>query len=220
VELIDDFGIDEQTAIEFTEYMRKFPILYDDIANIIKQHIVKKNPVILDVGMGPGLLSYAIAKKISGSIIVGLDPVHEMVHYAYHKSQNRFSVVQGISERMPFCAGSIDVVVSRFSLPYWTNPQQSFQEINRLLHNDGLVILDVLNKDYSKLKLSLIKLRMYLRGAPGTIIQYHLESFKLALDFDSLITMMKNVGFTIESPNQRGNEWHYNVIALKNDNAL
>ena len=93
------YGVNEDTAQSFTKYMRKYPELYTAVADIVVEQLNKKNPVIIDVGMGPGLLADAISRKVSGAMIIGIDPVDQMVHMATEESQGRFSVIQGISEK-------------------------------------------------------------------------------------------------------------------------
>jgi ubiquinone/menaquinone biosynthesis C-methylase UbiE len=209
------YGVNEDTARSFAKYMRKYPELYTAIADIVTKQLKKKNPVIIDVGMGPGLLADAISQKVSGAVILGIDPMDQMVHMAAEKSQGRFSVIQGVSEKLPLHDESIDVVLSRFSLPYWTDPQQSFKEMFRVLRPQGFVILDVLNKQYSKVKLALIKIRMYLRGAAGTVVRYHLDAYRSTYSFDEVSHMLEGAGFSVILLKEKTFNWHFMIIAQK-----
>ena len=107
------------------------------------------------------------------------------------------------------------MVISRFSLPYWSDPQRSFNEFFRVLKKDGLIFLDVLNKDFPKFRLWLIKLHMYLRGAGGAVVRYHLDSYKMAYSYNEVVLFLKNAGFSNISPGDAGVEWHYMLSASK-----
>lgn len=209
------YGVTKDTAAAFTVYIQKYPALYTEIADIVQKQIKKKNPVIVDVGMGPGLLSAALSKKIPESFIIGVDPVDQMVRIAVRASHGHYSVIRGVSEQLPLSTDSVDVAVSRFSLPYWADPHQSLIEMFRVLHPQGFVILDVLNKDYSKVRLALIKLHMYLRGAAGEVVRYHLDAYNLAYGISEVYRMLEKTGFFIVSPKENAFDWHFMVIAQK-----
>lgn len=209
------YGVDEHTSLKFAEYMKKFPELYTEITQLIAQHITTKNPIILDVGMGPGLLLDEICKIFPDSVVVGVDPSDPMLKFAYKEGKNAYSVVKGISENLPFCTQSVDVIVSRFSLPYWSNPQQSFNELFRVLRKDGYLIMDILNKEYSSLKLALIKFHMYLRRADAKVVRYHMDSYDIAYNFKELSSFLEHAGFSVNSTDKVRKNWHYFVTASK-----
>jgi ubiquinone/menaquinone biosynthesis C-methylase UbiE len=209
------YGVDKDTAQSFADYMRKYPELYTAVADILAEQLWKKNPVILDVGMGPGLLEDVISRKVPGASIIGIDPVDQMVQLAARESRGRFSVIQGISENLPLCDYIIDVVVSRFSLPYWSDPQQSFNEMFRVLCPQGFVILDILNKEYSKVKLNLIKLRMYMHGAAGTVVRYHQDAYRSAYCFNEVCHMLEEAGFSVITQMDTTFDWHIMIKAQK-----
>jgi ubiquinone/menaquinone biosynthesis C-methylase UbiE len=215
VDSIIQYGVDEHTSLKFVEYMQKFPELYTEITELIAQHITNRNPIILDVGMGPGLLSEAIRRNIPDSQVVGVDPSDTMLKIAYERGKSAYCVVKGISENLPLCTQSVDVIVSRFSLPYWSNPQQSFNELFRVLKKDGTLILDILNKRYSPLKLALIKFHMYLRRADARVVRYHMDSYDIAYDFNEISSFLEQVGFSNILADDVRKNWHYYVFASK-----
>lgn len=209
------YGVDEHTSVKFAKYMKKFPELYAEITQLIAQHITNKNPIILDVGMGPGLLSDTICNKFPDSQVVGVDPSDTMLKIAYKDGKSAYSVVKGISENLPLCTQSVDVIISRFSLPYWPKPQRSFNEFFRVLRKDGSLIMDILNKEYSPFKLALIKFHMYLRRADARVVRYHMDSYDIAYNFKEISSFLEHAGFSRISPDKVRKNWHYFVIASK-----
>ena len=215
VDSIIQYGVDEHTSLKFAEYMKNFPELYTEITELIVQHITNNNPIILDVGMGPGLLSDAIRRNIPDSQVVGVDPSDTMLKIAYREGKSAYCVVKGISENLPLCTQSVDVIVSRFSLPYWSNPEQSFNELFRILKKDGTLIMDILNKRYSPFKLALIKFHMYLRRADARVVRYHMDSYDIAYDFNQISSFLEQAGFSSKFEDTGRKNWHYFVIASK-----
>lgn len=91
---------------------------------------------ILDIGCGVGQL-FAASPGLHGKRLVGLDIDHDCLAYGHHQF-TYIAFVNGSAERLPFRAGSFDLLVSRVSLPY-TDMRKSLGEANRVLRADGRV---------------------------------------------------------------------------------
>ena len=91
----------------------------------------------LDVGCGAGLSTAALAPLARRA--VGLEPIPTML--AHHRTvapQARFVI--GQAERLPFAAGSFDLVTAAGSLNY-TDLPSALAEIARVLTRDGTFLL-------------------------------------------------------------------------------
>src|SRR5512135_971701 len=121
--------------------MKKFSDLYVALAKCVKNQTTLPNPHILDLGCGPGLLSVEILEQIPKATVIGIDPLIKMLMLAKENTKTSttqiFEPLLGVSEKIPLKSNSIDVIVSRFSLPYWEHPQESFSEMNRVLKPKG-----------------------------------------------------------------------------------
>ena len=99
----------------------------------------------LDIGCGTGRLEIELT-KISQLQIIGLDINPSFAGFARKKVCDA-----GLSERVKFLAGdvhylpfgdnSVDLIISRGSLPAWTDRVRAFQEIYRVLKTDGIAFL-------------------------------------------------------------------------------
>jgi hypothetical protein len=210
--------LNEKTAESFSDYMKKYPELYINLAEIVKTNIPKKitNPVIVDLGVGPGLLSKEMIKLIPNSKIIGIDPSDIMLKIANKNVINdRFQTKNGISENIPLENNTIDVVVTRFSLTYWKDPRDSFKEISRILKPNGKFVLEALNKKYSKLKLFTIKIHMIFKSAGLDVIRYHSDSFKTAYTISQVETLLNNSSFKIIHKESKKDDWRYIIVTEK-----
>lgn len=214
-----EFLIDNKTAEEFAIYMKKFDDLYKYLAAIVQKHTPLSQPFILDLGVGPGLLAIQIFRKIPQATIIGLDPLIKMLQLANEKAENshfqKFESVIGVSENLPLKKNSIDVIVSRFSLPYWTEPIKSFKEMMRILKPSGKVILEALNSEFPKWKLFLIKIRMLFKRAGRDVTRYHIDAYKFAYTIEQVEQFFTDVGFTICLKEGKKNEWKFIIVAQK-----
>ena len=211
--------IDIDLAKNFSEYMKRYPELYINLARIVKNNITKSSPVIVDLGSGPGLLSLEIFKLIQKSTIIGIDPSIEMLNIAKENTLKKefksYKILQAKSENIPLKDSIADVIISRFSLTYWKEPDISFNEINRVLKPKGKLILEALNKDYPKGKLLLIKLQMILKSAPKETIKYHIDAYDQAYSIDEVQKLLENTNFKILDMKGNIKSWKFIIIAEK-----
>lgn len=91
---------------------------------------------ILDIGCGIGQL-FVASPRIHGKRLVGFDIDSDCLAYG-QRQFNYITYVNGSAERLPFQAGSFDLLVSRVSLPY-TDIRRSLCEANRVLRVNGRI---------------------------------------------------------------------------------
>jgi ubiquinone/menaquinone biosynthesis C-methylase UbiE len=95
----------------------------------------------LDVGCGGGYLGLEVA-KISGLNLYLLDQSPEMVAIAQanvneHATTGKVKIMQGDVAAIPLPEQSVDLVVSRGSIPFWKDLSAAFCEIYRVLKPGG-----------------------------------------------------------------------------------
>ena len=211
--------VDDKTAEEFAAYMKKFSDLYEYLASVVERHSSSSHPFILDLGAGPGLLSVEIFRKMPQATIIGIDPLIKMLQLANGNVKNAdfqtFEPVIGVSENIPLKNNTVDIIVSRFSLPYWTQPNKSFQEMMRVLKPGGKVVLEALNRDFPTWKLWLIKIRMLFNRAGRDVTKYHVDAYKLAHTVQQVEQFFTEAGFTISEKEGKKNEWRFIIVAEK-----
>jgi ubiquinone/menaquinone biosynthesis C-methylase UbiE len=211
--------LDETTVREFAAYMKRFPELYAHLAQMLKRRVSVSHPLILDLGAGPGLLSAEILRQIPDATVVAVDPLETMLDLACTQAKQvvggTFTAVQGVSERIPLKDRSFDGIISRFSLPYWPQPEESFQEMHRVLKPGGIVVLEELNNDFPRWKLSLLKVRMRTRGAGRNVANYHVEAYPQAHTIEQVQQFFMSNGFFVVETEGTRIEWRFIVVAQK-----
>ena len=116
-----------QTAESFTAHMKEFPEMYENLVDLLYKQLPRdrKSSLILDVGCGPGLLLKTLQQHLSQSVILGIDVSSEMLKIAHASLSeiNDSTVFLSLasSEYLPFKDQHVDVIVSRYSLPYWSH---------------------------------------------------------------------------------------------------
>ncbi len=211
--------VEDATAEAFSAYMKKFTDLYRTLARITCSYSASLTPLIVDLGVGPGWLSVEIHRVCPKAMVIGIDPLLKMLQLAKENTKvadfYAFEPMQGLSEYIPLKNETADVIVSRFSLPYWKQPEKSFQEMRRALKPGGRVVLEALNRDFPSWKLSAIKIRMMLNRAGRDVTKYHIDAYKDAHTIDEVVRLFTDAGFSIlEKVGKRG-EWRFIVIAEK-----
>lgn len=97
--------------------------------------------ICLDVGCGGGYLGLALA-RITRLNFVFLDKSQEMLGYAEENIASgclkaRASTLLGEVQAIPLPDESVDLVISRGSVPFWDDLTTAFREINRVLKAEG-----------------------------------------------------------------------------------
>ena len=217
----NNLSIDNKTTEKFAWYMKKYPTLYENLAKIIKKNLPQllSKPLIVDLGAGPGLLSAEIRKLMPETNVISLDASVKMLEmaekHAFKDDFRKFAVILSMSENIPLKSNSVDIVVSRFSLPYWEQPEASFAEIFRILKPGGRVVLEALNKDFPKWRLFLIKLHMFINMAGRDVIRYHIDAYEIAYTIEQVWRFLTDAKLSIIGKEGNKKDWKFTIIAEK-----
>lgn len=159
---------------------------YDDVA--LLQHeigqrllerleLIKLQPQrILDVGAGTGVLSLALAQRYKNSEVIALDLAPAMLKQArkrqgqWHRWFGKQRFICGDAEHLPFSDNSVDMIISNFAIQWCGDLDQAFQEFQRVLKPEGLLMFTTFGPD------TLRELRQAWRQADQTQA-VHVNSF-------------------------------------------
>ena len=110
--------------------------------------------VAVDLGCGPGYLVVEMAGRAPALHVTGVDLSEEMLteaeDYARHHDMGQaVSFRKGDVHQIPFADGSVDLVVSTFSLHHWSDPVAVLDEVDRVLRPGGSFLVFDLRRDLS-----------------------------------------------------------------------
>jgi len=100
---------------------------------------------VLDLACGTGEWLRRVAETTPEARLTGIDIAPNMVERARSKLQSypQVSVQGGDAHDLPFADDTFDVVVSASTFHYFTHPHVVLEEVGRVLHPEGrLVLLD------------------------------------------------------------------------------
>lgn len=98
---------------------------------------------VLDVGCGTGYLLRQLAARAPRAVeLAGLDPAPAMIEAAQAiAGDERLRFGAGAAERLPYPAGTFDLVVSTTSFDHWADQAAGLRECARVLTPGGRLVL-------------------------------------------------------------------------------
>lgn len=106
----------------------------------------------LDLGMGPGWIPIEIKKLFPSASVIGVDPSDAMLRIARDNIDSSglsgIDITSGQAEKIPVDSGSVDLLLSQFSLHEWEDLDKGFSEIFRVLKPKGTLVIRAWNKSY------------------------------------------------------------------------
>lgn len=109
---------------------------------------------ILDIGTGPATIPLHLKRFFPDASITGLDVSPDMLAEAMKHNQRQGKVLNllaGDGTFLPFADGSLDGVLSFFTLHHIDMPTPFFKEVNRVLKPDGFFLLIDFRRDMQPL---------------------------------------------------------------------
>jgi len=113
---------------------------------------LKQEGKAADLGCGPGDLVLEMAGLAPGLHITGVDLAPEMLAQAAARAEesgvgDRVGFRLGDAQQLPFPDGSLDLVISTFSMHHWSAPVAVFDEVARVLRPGGAFVIFDLRRD-------------------------------------------------------------------------
>ncbi len=135
-----DNGNSEINADRFLGYAKLYensrPVIPETAIEIMLNYLDKQPEIIVDLGCGTGLSTYAWLGKCKN--IIGIEPSEDMIKIAKSKSGNiRFIKAYAHETGLP--DNMADIVVCSQSF-HWMNPQDTLHEVNRILCDNGIFV--------------------------------------------------------------------------------
>ena len=199
-----DQGIQGEFNVDIYDQMQRW--LRDkgwiETKDIIKSGITKG--IALEIGPGPGYLGLEWLKNTQGTTLKGLDISADMISIAERNAEgyglsDRVEYVHSSGDKMPFDDEKFDAVFTNGSLHEWSDPENTFNEIWRVLKKGGRVFISDLRRDM----FFLIKWFLWINTKPKGIRFGLISSINAAYTPDELEELIK--GTKLESCVVSGN---------------
>ena len=130
-------------SYDFFNHFFSFGVDYYWRSRLVKETHVSKDLLVLDVATGTGDVAFSIAPKAKH--VTGLDIASEMIKIANQKNNKKkfenIDFLVGDGERLPFNDGSFDIVTIAFGFRNIANQEKAIQEFNRVLKDNGRLLI-------------------------------------------------------------------------------
>ncbi|MCX7570488.1 class I SAM-dependent methyltransferase [Tumebacillus sp. DT12] len=112
---------------------------------LFRSGVIQNGGAVLDLGSGPGWISFIMKQFCPQAVITGVDISDEMVkasaEFAAEQGLQDISFVQGDAMELPFADNSFDMITSFAVLRLVPEPAKAIQEAYRVLKPGGLMYI-------------------------------------------------------------------------------
>lgn len=167
---------------------------------------------VLDVACGTGYGSRILAQ--TARRVIGVDRCGETIKYCRSRHQaDNLEFFQMDCSHLAFPASSFDVLVSFETLEHLKDPERFIMESNRVLKDDGLLIISTPNKEYFSL---------YTKGKnnPFHYKEFTRKEFKEIISDNFIFEQMLGQRFFAKNDVPLLSEFTENIIDYGNDHFL
>ncbi len=181
-------GIEDMEDMSMEELSDSFKLRlkeYQKFVNFLVEELgIKGNSNILEIGPGPGWITILLVKKEPKLRVTGLEISEDMIRVA-----NKNAEEEGVSDNIKYIKGdakkmdlfeknSFDAVISHDSLHHWENPTIVFNEIARVLKDNGKFCIRDGRRDIGLGAKFIFNIVKYLRLISKTMSYYWGTSIK------------------------------------------
>ena len=141
---------DHEHAAEFDQRAAKSEIRAELSEKLVDALALQGDELVLDLAAGTGRFARAVAKKLKGGRVVGVDEALAMLRVGHEHEEPipGYSQTAGEAGALPFKPNTFDRAFVSFSLHHFGKPAIVAREILRVLKQRGLfVVLDPVVKE-------------------------------------------------------------------------
>jgi ubiquinone/menaquinone biosynthesis C-methylase UbiE len=100
------------------------------------------NPLIADLGCGPGVSTFELAHRLPRATLVGVDVAQRMLRQAARRQRSeRIAWLRGDAAHLPIASNSLDACTGHSFLYLVANPPGVLEEARRVLKPGGRLVL-------------------------------------------------------------------------------
>jgi len=131
-------------ADTYDNTVEKQMVLFTEM--LIRDLQIPKNPIVLDVGCGTGIATFALTKKVQGKgKFYGIDISQKMINLARAKTvslgYHNVEFCKGDAEQLDFPESSFDLIVSNQTFFFLSDKQKALNEMFRVIKPMGQTAL-------------------------------------------------------------------------------
>ena len=151
-------------------------------------HMIKRMGVtsgkVLDIGTGSGTLAVGLCKELPNVSAIGLDISNLILDIAQENAEknnlsSRVTFIEGNAEDMPFEDNTFDSIVSSNTLHLIENPLKMFNEMDRVLKDEGKFFISDFKRSFFSLISGHIKSAYKPKEIEKILNQSQLKKWKI-----------------------------------------
>ena len=187
-------GVDQVAAYAAADFSAGDEVTIDRIHSLIAERPLGNNPVVVDLGCGPGNITLLLARLLPEARVIGIDGADRMLELARQRAADQGLAIEFLHQDLRQIRGlKADLVVSNSLLHQLHDPLLLWRVTSQLANRGCRVLHRDLRRPESMDELNHLQ-TLHLPDAPGVLLQDFRASLRAAFEPAEVADQLRMTG--------------------------
>ena len=187
-------GVDQVAAYAAADFSAGDDVTIDRISSLVADRPLGNNPVVVDLGCGPGNITLLLARLLPEAMVIGIDGAERMLALARQRAADQGLAIEFLHRDLRQIQGlKADLVVSNSLLHQLHDPLLLWRVTSELAKRGCCVLHRDLRRPESMEALNHLQ-TLHLPDAPEVLIQDFRASLRAAFEPSEVVDQLQMTG--------------------------
>ena len=187
-------GVDQVAAYAAADFSAGDDVTIDRIRSLVAERPLGNNPIVVDLGCGPGNITVLLARLLPEATVIGIDGAERMLELARQRAADQALAIEFLHRDLRQIKGlKADLVVSNSLLHQLHDPLLLWRVTSQLANRGCRVLHRDLRRPESMDELNHLQ-TLHLPDAPEVLIEDFRASLRAAFEPAEVVDQLRITG--------------------------
>ena len=187
-------GVDQVAAYAAADFSAGDDVTIDRIRSLVAERPLGNNPIVVDLGCGPGNITVLLARLLPEATVIGIDGAERMLELARQRAADQNLAIEFLHQDLRQIKGlKADLVVSNSLLHQLHDPLLLWRVTSELANRGCRVLHRDLRRPKSMDELNHLQ-TLHLSDAPEVLLQDFRASLRAAFEPAEVVDQLRITG--------------------------